>query len=64
VRERDGFRKFTYPLWLIKETCGVAAAEEERCGLRRLLRQMTDEGRLAPNGGEELLKGARLPIIV
>jgi hypothetical protein len=49
---------------LIKKTCGVAAAEEERCGLRRLLRQMTDEGCLTSNRGEELLEGARLPIIV
>jgi hypothetical protein len=49
---------------LIQEACGVAAAEEERCGFRRLLRQMTDEGCLASDCGEELLEGARLPIIV
>jgi hypothetical protein len=64
VWQRDGVRQLTHSLWLIKETCGVAAAEEERCGLRRFLRQMTDEGRLATNGCEKLLEGARLPIIV
>jgi hypothetical protein len=64
MRQRDGLRQFTHPLWLIKETCGVATAEEKRCGLSRFVWQMTDEGCLASDCGEELLEGARLPIIV
>jgi hypothetical protein len=49
---------------LIKESCRVAATEEEGGRLGDLVRQMGDKSGFATGGQQELLQGARLPVVI
>ena len=64
VRQRDGVRQLAHSLWLIKQACCVATTEEEGGRFGDLMRQMRNQSGLASGGRQELLQGARLPIIV